>query len=104
MGSAAQAIDVADILQDLPGRLHQTMDRAVAATPDHPALIEDSSTWSYRKLSESVQQVASALRDLGVRPGDRIMLVSENCIALAALLLAASSIDAWAIVANPRLS
>ena len=104
MGSAAQAIDVADILQDLPGRLHQTMDRAVAATPDHPALIEDSITWSYRKLSESVQEVASALHDLGVRPGDRIMIVSENCIALAALLLAASSIDAWAIVANPRLS
>ena len=33
-----------------------------------------------------------------------MMIVSENCIALAALLLAASRIDAWAIVANPRLS
>ncbi len=32
------------------------------------------------------------------------MIVSENCIALAALLLAASRIDAWAIVVNPRLS
>ena len=32
------------------------------------------------------------------------MIVSENCIALAALLFAASRIDAWAIVANPRLS
>ena len=33
-----------------------------------------------------------------------MMIVSENCIALAGLLLAASRIDAWAIVANPRLS
>ena len=33
-----------------------------------------------------------------------MIIVSENCIALAALLLAASRIDAWAIVANPRLS
>ena len=33
-----------------------------------------------------------------------MMIVSENCIALAALLLAASRLDAWAIVANPRLS
>jgi acyl-CoA synthetase (AMP-forming)/AMP-acid ligase II len=33
-----------------------------------------------------------------------MVIVSENCIALAALLLAASRIDAWAIVANPRLS
>ena len=33
-----------------------------------------------------------------------MMIVSENSIALAGLLLAASRIDAWAIVANPRLS
>ena len=32
------------------------------------------------------------------------MIVSENCIALACLLLAASRLDAWAIVVNPRLS
>jgi acyl-CoA synthetase (AMP-forming)/AMP-acid ligase II len=32
------------------------------------------------------------------------MIVSENCIALAGLLFAASRIDAWAIVVNPRLS
>jgi acyl-CoA synthetase (AMP-forming)/AMP-acid ligase II len=33
-----------------------------------------------------------------------MIIVSENCIALAALLLATSRLDAWAIVANPRLS
>jgi acyl-CoA synthetase (AMP-forming)/AMP-acid ligase II len=33
-----------------------------------------------------------------------MIIVSENSIALAALLLAASRLDAWAIVANPRLS
>jgi long-chain acyl-CoA synthetase len=32
-----------------------------------------------------------------------MMVVSENCIALTGLLLAASRLDAWAIVANPRL-
>ena len=32
------------------------------------------------------------------------MIVSENSLALAALLLAASRIDAWSVVANPRLS
>ncbi len=104
MANAADAIDVTDILKDLPGRLHQVMDHAVAHTPDHPALVEDGLTWSYRQLSDSVQQIASALRSIGVRPGDRMMIVSENCIALAGLLLAASRIDAWAIVVNPRLS
>ena len=33
-----------------------------------------------------------------------MIIVSENCIALAALLFATSRLDAWAIVANPRLS
>ena len=80
------------------------MERAVAETPDHPALIEDSRTWSYRQLSESVEQIASSLLALGIRPGDRMMIVSENCIAMAGLLLAASKIEAWAIVVNPRLS
>lgn len=104
MANAADAIDVADILEDLPERLHLVMDRAVAQTPDCPALVEDGLTWSYRQLSDSVQQIASELRLLGVRSGDRVMIVSENCIALAGLLLAASRIDAWTIVVNPRLS
>lgn len=95
---------VADILEGLPERLHDTMTRAVAEMPDHPALIEDGRTWSYRELAGHVEETADSLRGLGIRPGDRMMLVSENSIALAALLLAASRINAWAIVVNPRLS
>ncbi|EKS38706.1 hypothetical protein HMPREF9696_01175 [Afipia clevelandensis ATCC 49720] len=96
--------DVADILNELPERLHDTMARAVVATPDHPALIEDARTWSYRQLADNVEQTAASLTALGIRPGDRMMIVSENSIALVALLLAASKINAWAIVVNPRLS
>lgn len=80
------------------------MDRFAAETPHRPALVEDSTVWSYGKLAESVPQIAAGLQSLGIRAGDRVMLVSENCIALASLLLAASKIDAWAIVVNPRLS
>jgi long-chain acyl-CoA synthetase len=32
------------------------------------------------------------------------MIVSENSLALAALILATSEIDAWSVVVNPRLS
>ena len=58
----------------------------------------------YRELDHAVTEIAAALQSLGIRAGDRMMIVSENCIALAGLLLAASRIDAWAIVVNPRLS
>jgi acyl-CoA synthetase (AMP-forming)/AMP-acid ligase II len=74
------------------------------ATPDRVALIEDGSTLTYRELDRAVRRTADALAGLGIRPGDRLMIVSENSLALACLLLAASRLDAWAIVANPRLS
>src|SRR6202790_4453890 len=99
-----EAIDVVEILASLPRRIHQVMDQFAENTPDQPALVEDNTTWSYRQLHCAVRQIAAALQSLGIRPGDRIMIVSENCIALAGLLLAASRIDAWAIVVNPRLS
>ena len=44
------------------------------------------------------------LRELQVRPGDRVMVASENSVALGAILFAIGKLDAWAIVVNPRLS
>src|SRR5258707_14283900 len=104
LAKPAEAIDIAEILANLPPRIHQVMDQFAEHTPDQPALVEDTTTWSYRELQRAVGRIAAALQALGIRPGDRLMIVSENCIALAGLLLAASRIDAWAIVVNPRLS
>jgi len=104
LAKPAESIDVAEMLSRLPPRIHDVIDERAAHTPDHPALVEDAVTWSYRELHDAVRQIAAALQALGIRAGDRIMIVSENCIALAGLLFAASRIDAWAIVVNPRLS
>jgi long-chain acyl-CoA synthetase len=104
LAKPAEAIDIAEILASLPPRIHQVMDQFAESMPHQPALVEDAATWSYRELHQAVGQIAAALQSLGIRSGDRMMIVSENCIALAALLLAASRIDAWAIVVNPRLS
>src|SRR6516164_6614565 len=94
----------AEILKALPNRIHEVMDPYVAATPDRPALIGDNATLTYRELDRVVAGTADALRALGIHGGDRMMIVSENSIPLACLLLAASRLDAWAIVVNPRLS
>src|ERR1700728_4296131 len=104
LAKPAEAIDIAEMLSRLPRRIHDVIDQYAAQTPHHPALVEDTVTWSYRELHNAVEKIAAALQSLGIRPGDRIMIVSENCIALAGLLFAASRIDAWAIVVNPRLS
>lgn len=100
---SADAHHAAQILHALPRRIHHTIEQN-AAGPDRTALIDDGRSWTYRDLQTAVAETADGLRTLEIRPGDRMMIVSENCIALAALLLAASRLDAWAIVVNPRLS
>jgi acyl-CoA synthetase (AMP-forming)/AMP-acid ligase II len=103
VAEVSQAIGADEIAASLPRRLHAVVERHVAETPDHVALAEDGTAWSYRDLDRHVRDIARELSSFGVRAGDRMMVVSENCIALAGLLLAASRLDAWAIVANPRL-
>jgi acyl-CoA synthetase (AMP-forming)/AMP-acid ligase II len=93
-----------EIVNTLPQRIHEVIDPYVVATPDRLALIEDNARLTYRELDRAVGATADALRALGIRAGDRMMIISENSIALACLLYAASRLDAWAIVANPRLS
>jgi len=100
----SEALDLSEIPAGLPGRIHEVADRHIAASPHRTALIENGASWTYKELDRAVVDVAAGLKSLGVRAGDRMVIVSENCIALAALLLAVSRIDAWAIVANPRLS
>src|SRR6266436_1851534 len=100
----SETIDLDKIVAGLPNRIHQVADSYVAKFPDRVALLEDGASWTYRELDRSVKEIATVLGSLGVRAGDRMVIASENCIALATLLLAASRIDAWAIVANPRLS
>ena len=92
------------MLSALPRRIDHIIDRHVAETPDRTALIDDVGSMTYGQLHAAVADVARDLAGLGIRPGDRLMIVSENSIALAVLLLAASRLDVWAIVANPRLS
>ena len=99
-----QTIDIGEIAASLPRRLHEVANRHVAGAPNHVAVIDDTGAWTYGEIDFHVRRIAEELSAAGVRPGDRMMIVSENSIALAGLLLAASRIDAWAIVANPRLS
>src|SRR5260370_18144957 len=89
LAKPAEAIDIAEILARVPQRIHEVMEQFAESTPDHPALIQDTVTWSYRELHHSVVQIAVALHSLVIRPGARMMVVRENCLALPSLLLAA---------------
>jgi len=100
----AETIDIDQLAVSLPRRLHLVAEQHMTEAPERTALIEDGRSWTYGELGRHVRGIADHLAALGIRAGDRMVIVSENCIALAGLLLAASRIDAWAIVANPRLA
>lgn len=91
-------------LADLPERLHQLLDRHCTQQPNWPALYEGEISLSYSQLRQASIELAEQLSQDGVRAGDRVMLVAENCRLLVAALLAVSRLDAWAVVINARLS
>lgn len=95
---------VSEILRSLPPRISDVIVPWAERFPDRPALVESSGAWSYRELSAAVDAARSWLLGSGVRPGDRVMLVSENCRAFVAILLALASLDAWAVLVNARLA
>ena len=72
--------------------------------PDNNAVIDPSGSWTYRALQIVISQTADWLRSSGVRAGDRVMIVGENCREFAAVLLAISSLDAWPVPVNAHLS
>jgi long-chain acyl-CoA synthetase len=72
---------------DRPVSLRPLLARAVAARPDHPALVGASGRRSYVELDADSAAVASTLAALGVRPGDRVAVSLPNDLAIVTTLL-----------------
>src|SRR5215469_7641772 len=102
---ATAARDEADkILTELPDWISDVIKPFARDNPDHPALVQDNVTWTCGELAAVVADTVVILKFYDIRPGDRVMIVSENSLALVALIFAVSEIDAWSVVVNPRLS
>ncbi|HVB58495.1 MAG TPA: AMP-binding protein [Candidatus Acidoferrales bacterium] len=89
---------------NLPERISDVVAPWAKRSPDRAALVESAGTWTYRELARAIAGSEIWLRNLGVRPGDRVMIVCENCRALVAILLGLAALDAWPVLANARLS
>ncbi len=94
----------AELVATLPGRISEVIKPWAARSPEKLALVEASGSWNYHQLVSAVYDTRRWLLASGVRPGDRVMLVGENCRALVAILLALGEIDAWPVLLNARLS
>jgi long-chain acyl-CoA synthetase len=92
------------LLAGLPARIDAIPRLVAARTPQAPALVDGGRTVSYAALVASIDRHAALLSAHGVRPGDRVLLASENCAAQVALVFAASTVGAWIVNVNPRLT
>src|SRR5580692_5254523 len=93
-----------DIVTTLPTRISDVMRKWADCSPDHPALVEGAGTSTYGQLAYVVDQTQAWLIASGVRPGDRVMIVGENCRAFVVVLLAVVALDAWPVLVSSRLS
>lgn len=95
---------VHEILRVLPANISDVVTPWAERSPDHPALAEASGIWTYSQLAAAIADTRAWLLETGVRPGDRVMIVCENCREFAAIFLALAGLDAWPVVVNARLS
>lgn len=85
-------------------RIHELLERWLTEAPDRPFIHLPDRSLSYAELGALTDALAQELRADGVRPGDRVLVVAENCPEHAALLLACSRVGAWSCGVNARMA
>lgn len=82
--------------------LHEMLDRRADADAEGIGLRDQRGDLSFADLAERSLRWANWLRDLGVRPGSRVLTVMENSVDVPALLFGVSRLGAIAVPVNPQ--
>jgi long-chain acyl-CoA synthetase len=72
--------------------------------PDHPAVVCGTTRVVYAALVESVRRLASGLLELGIGPGDRVLVYLPNDVEFVQAVYALFSLGAIAVPVNTRLT
>ena len=80
---------------------HAAFEATARRLPDKLALVCESQRLSYGDLLARVRAVAAALRDDGVRPGDRVVALLENGVEFAAAVHAVSMVGGVFVPVSP---
>jgi acyl-CoA synthetase (AMP-forming)/AMP-acid ligase II len=66
-------------------RIHHLLDKWITSQPDALALRDPSISLTYAQLDKAADSVVEQLISLGVRAGDRVLVIGENCALLSAV-------------------
>jgi len=87
-----------------PSRIHELLEPWLASEPDREFIYLPDRTVTYAEVGAMASALEAELLALGVRSGDRVVIVTENCIEHIALLLACSRVGAWSCGVNARMA
>ncbi len=82
--------------------LHKFLEAAADRVPNNAATVFYGSKLTYRQLDRRVNQMAHALHGLGVRPGDRVMVILPNMPQMVIAYYAALKIGGVVVLSNPE--
>ena len=93
----------------VPVRVHELFDASLSRSPDAAFLYLPNEggellPMSYAQVGAVADALQAELLSEGVRPGDRLMVIAENCPQHIAFILACSRVGAWACGVNARMS
>lgn len=88
----------------MTARIHELLDRWLSEAPARPFIHLPDRSLSYADVGALADALERELRDDGVRSGDRVLVVAENCAEHAALLIACSRVGAWSCGVNARMA
>lgn len=91
-------------MTDFPLTLGTLLSGALARHAERPAVVADGRTWTFRELDTSSNQLAHALRDLGVGAGTSVALLMGNCAEYVVADLAIAKLGAAKVPLNDMLS
>ncbi len=82
----------------------ELIDRHVSAMPDKTAIYYGAEIMSYGRLQEQINRFGNVLRELGVLPGERIVIALPDCPECIFAFLGAVKYGAWPVLLSPQLS
>src|SRR5581483_5305534 len=82
--------------------LGQMVDRSAERFPDREAVVFKGERLSYARLKQRADDFARGLLDLGLRPGDHVVLWMPNCVEWNVANLGIAKIGAVTVTCNSR--
>ena len=82
--------------------LHEGLERAAARCPDKAAVVAEGRPYTYKEFLDTVLRFANALKDAGLRRGDRCVIYMDNTFPCVVSIYATLLAGGVFVVVNPQ--